>query len=55
MVSSMKPQVEMVVSTRRSHLPAIQIMDIRPLDIVRFDFAVSFSSKYAYKKICHQI
>lgn len=46
----MKPQVEMVVSTRRSHLFATQIMDIRHFDIVRFDFAVFFSSKYAYKK-----
>lgn len=51
----MKPQVEMVVSTRRSHRPTIQIMDIRLLEIVRFDFAVFFSSKYVYKKICHPI
>lgn len=46
----MKPQVKIVVSTRRYNLLTIEIMDIRPLDIVRFDFAVFFSSKYALKK-----
>lgn len=51
----MKAQVEMVVSTGRFHFPAIQIMDIRSVDIVRLDFVVLFSSKDAYKKIYHQI